>query len=331
MNCSHLLLVSLIFVNVSVAQDFPKGTGRVDFFGYDNCVKLENDTTRVVLCHQAGGRVLEYALNGTNAIYLDPKAAGVTGTNGSGMTGGRFDIGPEQIIPRRNTLWSGKWEAEITGPYSARMRSQFDEATGVRLTRDFKLDSKSSRLEVTQTIHNESKSRKEWCHWSRTFAIGNGIVLVPLKGTSKYPNSYVMYEGRGLIQMRPVEPNIRREEGYLEIIAAPQYPKLGMDTTAGWFTYLCPNDLLFTKQFRVDPDAVYNEVAGLTMSIWYPDGLMVELEPIGPRQITEPGESASFTETWHLQDFEFPTDGQVDISQVESTVRRLGIEVDMSP
>ncbi len=319
---SALLLA--LFASTSLAQDAPKGTGRVDFFGYQGCIKLENETTRVVLCHQAGGRVLEYSLNGTNLIYLDPESAGASGKSGRGMTGGRFDIGPEQIIPRRNLLWSGEWTAEITGPYSARMTSQYDSATGVRLIRDFKLSSGSSALDVTQTIHNQSSEEKQWCHWSRTFAVGKGIVLVPLVGQSKYPNSYVMYEGSNLIQMRPVDEQIKIRNGYLEITGAPKFPKLGMDTTAGWFTYLAPNDLLFTKQFNADPNRIYNEVAGLTMSIWYPDRPMVELEPIGPREILAPGEKASFTEHWTLHKFPFPAAGKsVELNKIEKVVKSI--------
>ena len=41
----------------------------ISFFGYDDCVALENESTRVVLCPHGGGRVLEYALHGQNAIY----------------------------------------------------------------------------------------------------------------------------------------------------------------------------------------------------------------------------------------------------------------------
>lgn len=326
MKQTFILAVVLVTSRLTSAEELPAGTGRVDFFGYENCVKLENESTRVVLCHHAGGRVLEYSLHGKNAIYLDPNAAGATDTDGRDMTGGRFDIGPEQLIPRRNLLWSGEWEAEITGPYSARLTSQYDDATGVRLTRDFRLDKESSRLEVTQTIHNESNTEKQWCHWSRTFGVGKGIVLVPLAGVSKFPKSYVMYEGRSLIQMHPEDPAIRERDGFLEILSAPQFPKLGMDTTAGWFTYLCPNDLLFTKQFKADPNAVYNEVAGLTISIWYPQGAMVELEPIGPRQVTKPGEKASFTEVWYLQSFPFP-EQNVDLKAVTAEVAKLGISL----
>lgn len=310
-------LLSLVFIPAAVG-DLPDGTSRVDFFGYENCVALSNETTRVVLCHQAGGRVLEYSLNGKNAIYLDPDSAGAMPSDGGrGMTGGRIDIGPELVVPPRPKLWSGEWTVEITGPRKAVMTSQFDESVGVRLKRDFELDDATSQLRVTQTIINESDSTKEYCHWSRTFGQGYGIVVIPLSKPSRMPNSYVMYEEGSLINAKPEDPNIRLRDGFLEILGPPRKPKLGMDTAAGWFSYLMPNDLVWTKKFDVDRDRVYNELAGLTMSIWYPDRPMVELEPIGPREILKPGEQASFTETWFLSEFEFPKDKVVDLNAVE--------------
>ena len=90
---------------------------------------------------------------------------------------------------------------------------------------------------------------------------------------------------------------------------------------AGWFAYVMPNDVMFVKRFAVDRDRVYNEVAGLTMSIWYPDAPMCELEPIGPRERIAPGQSASFTETWLLLPHQFPGKGQqIDLKKLGKQV-----------
>jgi hypothetical protein len=56
-----------------VADD---STGFIEYFGYPNCIKLENDRARVILCPQAGGRMLEYSWEGKNALYLDPSQKG---------------------------------------------------------------------------------------------------------------------------------------------------------------------------------------------------------------------------------------------------------------
>jgi hypothetical protein len=43
------------------------GTSTTTYFGYENCIVLENATTRAVLT-ESGGRILEYAHKGNNAI-----------------------------------------------------------------------------------------------------------------------------------------------------------------------------------------------------------------------------------------------------------------------
>ena len=97
---------------------------------------------------------------------------------------------------------------------------------------------------------------------------------------------------------------------------------VGFDTTAGWFGYLMPNNTLFVKRFQTFPDRIYNEAAGLTLSVWYPPETRIELEPIGPRERLEPGQSASFVEDWWLLSFPFPGKGQpVDLEALDSLVK----------
>ena len=98
-----------------------------------------------------------------------------------------------------------------------------------------------------------------------------------------------MYEEGALINVKAKDENIRERDGFLEILAPPRKPKLGFDTYAGWLAYVMPNDTVFVKRFKTYPDRVYNEAAGLTLSVWYPPSKMIELEPIGPRERLAPG------------------------------------------
>jgi len=82
--------------------------------------------------------------------------------------------------------------------------------------------------------------------------------------------------------VKAADDRIRERDGFLEILAPPRKPKLGFDTYAGWLGYVLPNDTLFVKRFPTYPDRVYNEAAGLTLSVWYPTGPRIELEPSRP-------------------------------------------------
>jgi hypothetical protein len=308
----------------------PEGTRRVRLLNYPDCIELSNADVTVVLGHHAGGRVLRYAWRGKDSLYLSPEEEKwKPGDAGSRpvITAGRFDIGPEYLIPRRDVLWSGAWQAEVTGPRAARLISQADRATGVQLVREFVLAPTGSHLACTQIIRNVSAEPRAWCHWSRTFALTGGIAVMPLTPAStKFPHQYVMYQQgqQNAILLRPVDPKIRVREGFLEVLGPPQFPKLGFDSHAGWFAYQLPNDLLFVKRYATYPDRVYNEVAGLTVSIYYPDPARlpaVELEPIGPRNELAPGASAAFTEHWWLLERPFPPAGEsIDLRALAAQV-----------
>lgn len=288
-------------------------TDVIEYFGYPGCVRLDNGAgTRVVLCPHAGGRVLEYSLGGVNALHLDPGQRGwrrAPGATPVDPCGGRFDVGPERVIAPHPDLWLGDWAAEAPSPLRARLVSPRDGATGLRLVREFALDASSSRLVCRQDISNESDRAVMVCHWSRTLAVGGGIVLIPLTAHSRFPMNYVMYGPGPVIDFRPEDPLIRSRDGFLEILGTPARPKLGMDSAAGWFAYLTRSGLLFAKRFPVFPDRVYGEVAGLTISIWYFKDVMCELEPIGPREMLAPGATASFAEEWELLRHPFPEPG----------------------
>jgi len=320
-----LLAFSPIHSDRTWAADTPPGTSVLEFRGYSGCLELKNASTRVVICPSAGGRVLVYSWKGQNSLYLDPQDRGPVDDpkRRIPMSAGRFDIGPEKVIPRHPGLWSGRWTGKLSGPRTARVTSTRDAPTGTQLTREFRLDPHTSHLSCRQTIKNVSSQTITWCHWSRTFALGNGICVIPLSAASRFPRSYVMYHNGGLIDIEPDDPQIRRRDGFLEILGVPRFPKLGMDTYAGWFAYLMRNDLMFVKRFPTYPDRVYNEAAGLTMSIWYPADRRVELEPIGPREKLAPGERATFQEDWWLLPQKFPADdAQLNLRELEKRIGR---------
>jgi len=302
-------LLSLLVLSATLpaarAATLPEGVRRVDLLNYPDCHELFNATTRVVIGHHVGGRVLSYRLGDREALYLDPAEADWRNPDRKRpvVTAGRFDIGPEYLVPRRDILWSGPWRAQPIGPRAIRLTSRADSATGVQLIREFRLAADSSHLACRQIIRNVSDQTRYWCHWSRTFARHGGQVIIPLTRDTKFPRHYVMYEGRGLINARPADPMIATIGDFLVVKGVPRFPKLGMDSTAGWFACQMPHDLLFVKNYPTWPDAPYNEVAGLTLSVWYPPAdkiPAVELEPIGPRNRIPPGGSAEFTEHWTL-------------------------------
>lgn len=305
-----------------------EGAQTTSFYGYDDCIVLSNATTQAILCPAAGGRILSYALHGHNILYLPAGDEGWVwdGVSGGGapMNAGRCDIGPEQIVAKRPVLWQGRWSGQITGDRTAVLTSQRDPSTGVQLKRTFQLDADSSKLEFTQTITNVGQTPIDTCHWSRTFVQGKGTCIVPISRPSRFPQFYVRYDPPGkLINFAPNDPHVRLIDDYLLIDDHPLNPKLGFDSYVGWLAYQSPQNLLFVKKFPTYPQRPYNEVAGLTISVWYPDREMVELEPIGPAERLAVGQSASFSETWYLLERDYPGREYVNPADVADVVETL--------
>ena len=122
------LLPSQIMPIGILAAEPPTGTSVLAFRGYAGCLELKNTSTRVVICPSAGGRVLVYSWKGQNSLYLDPQDQGPVGDTKRRipMSAGRFDIGPEKVIPPHPGLWSGRWTGELSGPRAARVTSTHD-------------------------------------------------------------------------------------------------------------------------------------------------------------------------------------------------------------
>ena len=302
--------------NTLLAAD---GAKKLKAFGHENCIELKNKTTRVILA-PSGGRVLSYEISGVNTLYLSKSDREGKG----GSSAGRFDIGPERVLPRHELLWSGTYKGEITGTRSAKFTSGKDAATGFQIIREFKLASKGTHLRIKQTVVNISNQTNQVCYWCRTFVHGKGICVVPVTKHSRMPRKHVIYENGTTINFLPEDEKITQRDGYVLIEGPPRKPKLGFDSKSGWMAYFMQNDLLFVKQWPTFPKKPYNEMAGLTLSIWYPDGPMCELEPIGPQEILKPGEKASFTEDWWVAEQKFPGDAKsVNLEELEAKVKKL--------
>lgn len=315
-----LLLVALGWPAAAVGQE---PTARpAAFHGYTQAVELAHGTTRAVVGPQVGGRVLSFVANGVEAMWLDDAEKAWQPGKTVPVTAGRFDYGPELTVKPHPKAWGGDWSMEVTMANTVRLASPADDPAGIRLVREFRLVPHGGRvgLSCTQTMTNVGSEAREVCHWGRSFSPGGGVCVVPLGDRpSRFPSRYAMYEDGAIINVRATDPNIRERDGFLEILAPPRKPKLGFDTHAGWVAYVMPTGGVFVKRFRTYPDRVYNEAAGLTLSVWYPTGPRIEIEPIGPRERLRPGESAAFTEDWWLLDLPKAA-GAIDLKALEAAV-----------
>lgn len=320
----YTTLISLLLISVCNSQ---VTANKVEAFGYQNCIALENNYVKVILDPNVGGRVLTYELNGKNILFENPALNGKTWKEGDPtfeVSAGRFDIGPGQTTPFRASFFN-TWKGEITDDNSARLTSPKDTILGIQLIRDFYLDKNSSHLKCIQHIKNISDTIQNYAHWSRTFAKGGGICLVPLNPNSRLPKGYAIYKyGTSLIDFDPPEEEaLRLRDGVLEILSTPIYPKFVMDSNQGWIAYNSKDNLLFIKKFEANKNVIYGDMMNNQVSIWYYKDEKCEIEPIGPVETILPGEIVSFTEDWWLMENEYPEDKKLDLNNIKTILKNL--------
>src|SRR5262249_14392925 len=131
-------LVISLFATISIAAAEEPTARTVAFHGYTKAIELKLGTTRAILCPQAGGRVLEFSVDGVNAMYLDDAEKKWEPGKSGPITAGRFDYGPELVVPVHPKTWGGEWSAEITKSSSVILTGPSDDG-GVQLVREFRL------------------------------------------------------------------------------------------------------------------------------------------------------------------------------------------------
>ncbi len=325
LSCLSLIIMAPPQEKPRQAPAIPEGISRSDVGCYKDCLTISNQVAKVVTCER-GGRILVYQRDDKNILFLrdesnwDPNGKGLA----KQLSGGRFDIGPEQIQSRGDLLWNGDWNATATAPRQITMTSQVDPDSGLQVVRVFQLDESTSQLTITQNVTNKGRDTVRQCYWSRTLAVHGGVAIVPCDATrSLMPNLYCMAPNGKTLNVRPEDPAVRHVDDFLVIDGPPEFAKLGMDSVKGWVAYQSPHDQLLLKKYPVFDVGQYGDLAGYNLSIWYPnkDRLAAcEVEPIGPTKTLQPGESDSFTVQWWLLSRKFPKSGTVDPHAVEKFV-----------
>lgn len=297
-----------------------EGVEKMEFRGFKECYRLSNDAAEVIVAPESGGRVVAYCLGGKNALYTDPKLDGkslATTKEWFDPDGGRFDIGPETgAIPQRPNLWIGAWQAEVTGRSELTLTSIEEKSVGLVLTRVFRLDKKSSYLQVEQTMRNVSDKDVRYCFWSRTLVPAGGVAFLPLNPKSKFAKGWVTYPLEGRNVTDPQDPRVTVERGSFVLRPSGQSTKYGLDSLDGWLGYF-RDGVVFAKRFTCFPGGKYVDGAGFSVEFYGNDALC-ELEPLSPEAVIKPGSSYRFDEHWWLLPW---PEGKLDAFDVSGAAR----------
>jgi hypothetical protein len=278
----------------------------ITYRDYDNCVRIFNNTTEVIVVPQAGGRVLAYRIPGEDIIYRNPAQDGKSYADflfeRFDPDAGRFDLGWERDTETiHDNLWMGPYEVEITGKLSVKLTSQYSHQLGIKLEREFILDSTTSHLIVRQTMINLSEKETSWFFWGRTLVPIGGKLVMPLNPISKYPHGWGDFAGEpwGFRIDNPSHHQMQIKDGKLIFHAenTDHSAKFATDASEGWMAYTL-NNLVFVKRFEVAINGIYTDHQ--TAIVYTHSRDFIEMEPNSPHALLKPGERYTFEEHWWL-------------------------------
>lgn len=286
----------------------PAGVTRENYGGWDALV-LRGGDCKLVVVPSAGGRALNWSLNGENIFLDNPSMAGRTLANTPNFNpgGAQCDIGPElRGIPRHQNLWVGQWTGRTPRDYVGHVISPPEMSVGVQIDKEFTIDPENGEVGVLQRMRNIVTNDVSFCLWDRSVCKGGGFALIPLGKKSQFKQRWAMRRGGkvGEYTYDGDKPNDRRARviDNVLVIEAKALPdarelKVGADSDVGWIAYT-KGKLLYVKHFPVTPKANYSD-GGCSVEFYCNDRI-AEVEPLSPEVRLKPGEEYQFPEKWTL-------------------------------
>ncbi len=289
-----VLIVALCLSTLSLSAQVER---LEEYRGWKDCYSLKNATTELIVCPEAGGRVLYYAIDGENIIYVDRSFDGYLKADmqrtRKWADGGRFDIGPEALPGKmREDIFLGEWSAQVVGKREVLLTFDKPNAMGLKVTRSFKLARKGSALNIVQTMTNISDENVSRHYWGRVFCKGGGLVEMPLDSDEGWGGMAIHGYGASKV----VGDRLMTQLDGTTI-------KVGSDSQEGWITYSV-DGLKIHQTFKCYKGANYSDTENFT-TVFYSNKDVCEVEPVGPTIDLAPGESSTFKQKWvltHIED-----------------------------
>lgn len=299
---------------------------KIDYCGWKDSYKLSNGKTSVVVVPQAGGRIMEFSLDGDTPMWVNPEELGKTYPP---VVGEWHNYGGYKTWPSPQSVWGWPPDpyldqapavVEKTGPGSIRITGANSPNAGITFVKDLTLDSSSSRLIVSQKMINTSDKTVEWGIWDVTQVKPAGRVAFPVNPSSRFED--------GVLQLY-VDPNNtdkikhwRVRDGICILEPGKFIEKIGADPSNGWMLW-ANEDLVYIKLFPVQKiNAVYQD-GGCQIELFNAPGppAYIEMEASSPVIKLKPGEKTEFTEIWLLARTDKPVKTDEDLLKLVDNLK----------
>jgi hypothetical protein len=273
----------------------------VAYQGWQNNLKLSNDTVELILTLDVGPRIIRYGfIGGANVFKEFANQLGKSGEPDWQMRGGhRLWHAPEDS---RRTYDPDnapvEWKPLKAG--GARVIQPVEPLTGIQKELDITLDNTGTGVRVVHRLRNTNLWDVEVSPWALSVMAPGGAAIIPLPPKTPHPQG--LAPNQQLIIWPYTDLSDKRWTWGAQYIVLKQDrkkgpTKIGLAHKLGWVGYL-NRGVLFVKAFSYSEGQPYPD-QGCNFETFTNEEFL-EVESLGPVARLAPGKSVEHVERWWL-------------------------------
>ena len=323
--------LSILFIYAACITHAQVDVSRITYKGWTDCYSISNQHVRIVVVPQIGGRIMEYSLDGENAIWQNDAELGKTSGRDIGKTWHNYGGYKAWNAPlSRNETYidyfydSQPSIAEILPDRSGiRVTVSPIDNRGLQFIREISLSPVTTRVRIVEKMKNISEHEVEWSIWGVSQVNTPCWIIFPIGRNTKFTKGWQnIYLDKDTTSQIKQQGNL----GIMEYKGIAENWKT--DARAGWMAYI-KDRLAYTIHWGM-------RLVGVT----YPDngcdaefftaarsyaGGYAEMEIMGPLVKLKPGEETQIIQDWFLSRLNQSAKDNPDVIERLKLLQKRGV------
>lgn len=300
----------------------------ISYKNFGKCIKMENETTTIIVTVDVGPRVIYYGLNGKPNIFSEDINRDTV--RDSKQLHDFFETEENWYIYGGHRLWSSpeSYPESYTPdnhpvPYeidgnSLKLMPEDRVKVGERHIMTVTLDDTSSDVTVKHAIKNIADYDIKLAPWCLTVAEKGGVEILPqcTKDTGLLSNRRMVFWAYSNVN----DPRFFMCDKYITLAQTDREEafKIGVNNEDGWGAYL-NNGQLFIKRFRFDHLGEYPDYSVNYET--YTNQYIMEIESLGTLENLHPGDFTEYDEYWQIKECSDTFD-RMDENSIDNFVKK---------
>lgn len=276
-------------------------------------IDAHDSHVKAILTPKVGGRLFHYSASGLNIIWESGQTDGKTLQDiGKDFEPGGFQTFIEMVKTGETggaVLSVGEYAAEVPAPWSAKLSSEADAVTGLKLHRDLVMNPANGNLGWNIAVENAGREIRTVALAHRARLMPKGYVVLPVDKVSRYPGRWAverMVEGKLEFDgYKPQLPGVELKGDYLIIDTSKGSGRVATDSNQGWVAYI-QGRLMLVRYFPRVPWDRYSEFGSTVQASWTQTA--TDLVVKSPILELKPGTRHASPELWILERLEETVD-----------------------